>query len=102
VTLCQRPARFFFTNWTARPPAVFRLGLRQGVYCLGCCWAMMLVMFAVGVMNVVWMAAIGVVMTAEKIATTTRVSHVVGIVLIAIGLVFVGTSVVANWPAPAG
>jgi predicted metal-binding membrane protein len=102
VTLCQRPFPFFFANWTVRTATVFRLGLRQGVYCLGCCWAMMLVMFAVGVMNVVWMAAIGVVMTAEKIATTTRVSHVVGILLIAVGVVFVGTSIAAHWPVPAG
>ena len=50
------PVPFFFANWTAEPRGVFRLGLRQGLYCLGCCWAMMLLMFAVGVMNVVWMA----------------------------------------------
>ena len=48
---------------------MFRLGLRQGLYCLGCCWAMMLLMFAVGVMNVVWMAVLGVVMAIEKIGT---------------------------------
>ena len=41
----------------------------KGCYCLGCCWAMMLLMFAVGVMNVVWMAALGVVMTIEKMTT---------------------------------
>ena len=39
-----------------RARGVFRLGLQQGLYCLGCCWAMMLLMFAVGVMNVLWMA----------------------------------------------
>ena len=54
---------------------MFRLGLRQGLYCLGCCWAMMLVMFAVGVMNVVWMAALGIIMGLEKIMATTRFSR---------------------------
>jgi predicted metal-binding membrane protein len=102
VTLCQRPFPFFFANWTEKPAAVFRLGLRQGLYCLGCCWAMMLVMFAVGVMNVVWMAAIGVVMAIEKVTTTMRTSRIVGAALIGIGLVFVVSSVVMHWPMGSG
>jgi len=102
VTMCQRPFPFFLANWSEKPAAVFRLGLRQGLYCLGCCWAMMLVMFAVGVMNVVWMAGIGVVMTIEKVATTTRASRIVGAALIAIGLVFLGSSVLAHWPPRSG
>src|SRR5262245_51015704 len=63
---CQRPFPFFFANWTTTSAGVFRLGLKQGAYCLGCCWAMMLLMFAVGLMNVVWMAALGMVMASEK------------------------------------
>ena len=59
LTQCQNPFPFFFANWATTPRGVFRLGVKQGLYCLGCCWAMMLVMFAVGVMNVVWMAALG-------------------------------------------
>ncbi len=102
VTVCQSPLPFFFANWTEKPAAVFRLGLRQGLYCLGCCWAMMLVMFALGVMNVVWMAAIGVVMTTEKLATTMRVSRIVGALFIAIGLVFLVSSIWAHWPARTG
>ncbi|MFL4978244.1 MAG: DUF2182 domain-containing protein, partial [Xanthobacteraceae bacterium] len=62
--------------------------------------AMMLVMFAVGVMNVVWMAAMGVVMAMEKSSSTTRFSRAVGIVFIAIGAVFVVSSAVAHWPTP--
>jgi len=101
VTRCQRPLPFFFANWTARPAAVFRLGLRQGLYCLGCCWALMLVVFAVGVMNVVWMALLGVIMTAEKVATTTRVSRVLGVIFFAIGMSFIAASLIAHWPRPA-
>jgi predicted metal-binding membrane protein len=86
LTLCQRPFPFFFSNWTAEPAGVLRLGARQGLYCLGCCWAMMLLMFAVGAMNVVWMAALGVVMTIEKMTTTARFSQGVGIALGAMGL----------------
>ena len=90
LTLCQRPFPFFFANWTTEPRGVFQLGLRQGLYCLGCCWAMMLVMFAAGAMNVVWMAALGVIMTIEKMTLTTRFSPAVGVVLVAIGLGVVG------------
>jgi predicted metal-binding membrane protein len=96
VTQCQRPFRFFFANWTEEGGGVFLLGLRQGLYCLGCCWAMMLLMFAVGVMNVVWMAALGVIMTIEKLGTTTRFSRALGVVFIAVGAAFIVSTMV--WP----
>jgi predicted metal-binding membrane protein len=102
VTLCQRSFPFFLANWSAERAAIFRLGLRQGLYCLGCCWAMMLVMFAVGVMNVVWMAVLGVIMGVEKIMSTTRFSRAVGALFIAVGIGFIVSSVVAHWPARAG
>ena len=86
LTLCQRPFPFFFANWTAQPRGVFRFGLRQGLSCLGCCWAMMLVMFAAGAMNAIWMAALGLLMTIEKMATTPRVSHAIGVGFTAVGL----------------
>jgi predicted metal-binding membrane protein len=102
VTLCQRPFPFFFANWSAQPAEVFRLGLRQGLFCLGCCWAMMLLMFAVGVMNVVWMAMLGAIMGLEKVMTTTRFSRAVGAAFAAIGVALIASSVVAHWPARAG
>lgn len=102
VTQCQRPLPFFFANWTPEPRGVFRLGLWQGLYCLGCCWAMVLLMFAVGVMNVVWMAVLGAAMTIEKIGVTTRFSRALGVIFIAAGATFIATSVIAHWPARAG
>jgi predicted metal-binding membrane protein len=93
LTLCQRPFPFFFSNWTTERSGVLRLGLRQGLYCLGCCWAMMLVMFAVGAMNVVWMAALGVLMTIEKMTSTPRLSEAVGAAFIALGFGMVVASV---------
>jgi predicted metal-binding membrane protein len=98
VTQCQHPFRFFFANWTADPAGVFRLGFRQGLYCLGCCWAMMLSMFAVGVMNVIWMAALGAIMAIEKVSTTTRFSRALGALFVLVGIAFIVTSVVAHWP----
>ena len=98
LTQCQSPFPFFFANWATTPRGVFRLGVKQGLYCLGCCWAMMLVMFAVGVMNVLWMAALGVVMTVEKIGAGKRFTYVVGVVLIVSGVAFVATAFAAHWP----
>jgi predicted metal-binding membrane protein len=95
---CQHPFPFFFANWATTPRGVFRLGVKQGLYCLGCCWAMMLVMFAVGVMNVIWMAALGMVMTFEKIGTGKRLTYVVGGALIVSGIAFVVSAIVAHWP----
>lgn len=82
---CQRPFPFFFANWTTERAGVLRLGLRQGMFCLGCCWAMMLVMFAAGAMNVAWMAVLGVLMTIEKLLTTPRFREALGLVFATIG-----------------
>jgi predicted metal-binding membrane protein len=92
---CQQPFQFFFVNWTTNARGVFRLGVKQGLFCLGCCWAMMLVMFAVGVMNVVWMAALGALMTIEKMTTTARFAHAVGIVFLSTGAAFVASAFLA-------
>jgi predicted metal-binding membrane protein len=98
LTQCQNPFPFFFARWQTTPRGVFRLGLEQGFYCLGCCWAMMAVMFVVGVMNVVWMAALGLVMTMEKMLSGRRFSHAVGVALIVVGVVVVVASLAAHWP----
>jgi len=97
LTRCQNPFSFFFTNWATTPGGVFRLGIKQGLYCLGCCWAMMLVMFAVGVMNVVWMAGLAAVMTIEKLQSRRHFTHGVGVALIAIGTGMAASAFVAHW-----
>jgi predicted metal-binding membrane protein len=94
LTLCQRPFPFFFSNWTDEAWGVFRLGLRQGLYCLGCCAALMLLMFGFGVMNVIWMALLGVVMTIEKVSATARWSRAAGGVMIAAGASLLAVSMV--------
>jgi predicted metal-binding membrane protein len=95
---CRQPFPFFFTNWRTTRRGIFRLGLEQGLFCVGCCWAMMLVMFAVGVMNIVWMASLGIVMTVEKFGSGKWFSRAVGIVLIALGIGFVLAAFAAHWP----
>jgi predicted metal-binding membrane protein len=65
---CRSPFSFVMGHWRggrARSDA-FRLGLDHGLYCLGCCWSLMLVMFAVGVGNLAWMLVLAAVMAFEK------------------------------------
>lgn len=100
LTHCQHPFRFFFANWTSAPRAVFHIGVRQGLYCLGCCWAMMALMFAVGVMNVVWMAVLGAIMAVEKLGASMRFSRVVGVVFLALGAFIIIETWVTGWPRP--
>jgi len=83
---CQRPFPFFFANWRTTIRGVFGLGMRQGLHCLGCCWAMMLLMLITGAMNVVWMAGLGLVMTIEKMTSTPRFSQILGVIFIVIGV----------------
>lgn len=84
LSRCQRPFPFFFANWTTSAPGVVALGLRQGLYCLGCCWAMMLFMFAAGAMNVLWMAGLGILMTIEKMSAGRNFSRALGVAFLAV------------------
>jgi predicted metal-binding membrane protein len=64
---CRSPLSFLMTHDFGHGSAgAFRAGASHGLYCLGCCWALMAVLFVVGLMNLSWMAAIAVVFLAEK------------------------------------
>ncbi|MVA97817.1 DUF2182 domain-containing protein [Nitratireductor sp. CAU 1489] len=82
LTRCRDPFATLFARWSDQPTAIFRLGLAQGVWCLGCCWALMLVMFAVGIMNPFWMALLAVFALVEKQATGRKFQRVSGAILL--------------------
>jgi predicted metal-binding membrane protein len=86
LSQCQRPFPFFFANWTEKRLDVFKMGLQQGFFCLGCCWTLMLLMFVGGAMNPIWMAALGMLMTAEKMVLTPRLRQAIGVGLVIIGV----------------
>jgi predicted metal-binding membrane protein len=65
---CQAPMLFILKYWKPGAAGAVRLGLVHGLFCLGCCWALMLLLFVGGVMNLAWVAVIGVVVLAEKFA----------------------------------
>jgi predicted metal-binding membrane protein len=68
LTKCRNPFAFFFSHWAEGPTGAMNMGLRHGLICLGCCWALMLLMFAFGVMNLLWMGLLGLFMLLEKTA----------------------------------
>lgn len=65
---CRAPLSFVMKHWRGGGERwqAFRLGVNHGAYCVGCCWALMLLMFGVGIGNVGWMLGLGAVMAVEK------------------------------------
>jgi predicted metal-binding membrane protein len=63
---CRAPMPYFLARWSERRADVFRMGLEQGLLCLGCCFALMLLMIVAGVMNVIWMAGLTALVLLEK------------------------------------
>jgi predicted metal-binding membrane protein len=85
---CRHPGPFLMRHYRRGTGGAFALGRRHGLFCLGCCWALMLMMFAAGVASLIWMAVLGAVMYYEKAGRHGRaLTPVVGIVLIAWGIV---------------
>jgi predicted metal-binding membrane protein len=64
---CRSPLAFLAEHWRPGMPRALRLGLQHGLYCVGCCWALMLLLFVGGVMSLVWIAAITAFVLLEKL-----------------------------------
>ena len=83
---CQSPLGFLMAHWRDGWSGAFRVGLEHGAYCIGCCWALMLLLFAGGVMNVLVIAGLTAWVAFEKLAPFSRRSaQVSGAVMIAVG-----------------
>lgn len=84
---CRTPLTFFLARWRDGPAGAFGMGLRHGLWCLGCCWALMCVSFALGIMNLLWMAALTLFLCVEKTAPQgARLGQAAGIVLLLWGI----------------
>ena len=64
---CRSPLHFLLARWRPGTRGALLMGGEHGLWCAGCCWALMVVLFAVGVMSVAWMAVIALVVFAEKV-----------------------------------
>jgi predicted metal-binding membrane protein len=83
---CRSPMQFLMSDWREGAAGAITMGLRHGWHCLGCCWALMALLFVLGVMNLLWVAALTTFVLLEKIAPTgLRVGKVAGVLLIAWG-----------------
>jgi predicted metal-binding membrane protein len=84
---CRSPLGFLLARWRDGKFGALEMGVRHGLYCLGCCWALMAVLFAVGVMNLLWVAALSLLVLIEKVAPAgTTVARIAGALMIVAGL----------------
>lgn len=88
---CRSPISFFlrFGSNAARPSGALRMGVAHGMFCIGCCWALMAVLVALGTMNLAWMAALALLIVLEKnarggerIASLAAIAFAIGGVLL--------------------
>ncbi|QAU34901.1 DUF2182 domain-containing protein [Janthinobacterium sp. 17J80-10] len=84
---CQSPLGFLLSHWREGIGGALQMGMRHGAWCLGCCWALMAVLFVVGVMNLAWVAALAVFILLEKLAPAgVTVSRVAGAAMMVAGM----------------
>jgi predicted metal-binding membrane protein len=67
LSFCRSPFAFIVNHWRDGPGGAVRMGFSHGLYCLGCCWILMALLFVGGVMNLVWVAVLAAVVLAEKL-----------------------------------
>jgi predicted metal-binding membrane protein len=80
---CHSPAEFLTHHWRKGRDGAFRMGVRHGAYCLGCCWMMMLLLFYGGIMNIYWIAGLSMLVLVERITLFGRwVASLIGVTLI--------------------
>ena len=95
---CRSPDGFILSEWRDGALGAAIMGLRHGLFCMGCCAALMLLLFAVAVMDLRWVAALTVLVTAEKLLPSAKFWRTaIGGVLIAAGLAFAAAALRAAW-----
>lgn len=84
---CRSPLGFVLHEWREGSWGAFLMGLKHGVYCTGCCWSLMALLFVAGVMNLLWVAAIaGFVLLEKVVPAGDRLGRVAGMVLVGWGV----------------
>ena len=84
---CESPMSFLMRRWRNNYAAAFNIGVRHALYCMGCCWALMVVLVAAGAMSLPWVLAISVVVFAEKVLPRGQLTAaIIGVILVAAGI----------------
>jgi predicted metal-binding membrane protein len=90
LATCRSPMSFLMSSWREGRGGAFLMGVRHGLYCLGCCWALMALLFVAGVMNLLWVAALAVIVLVEKVVPAgDLVGRIAGVAMIAAGVLLV-------------
>jgi predicted metal-binding membrane protein len=85
---CRTPMGFLLGEWRPGVRGGFVMGLRHGLFCLGCCWALMALLFVGGAMNLAWIAALSIAVAIEKLLPYgARLAALLGLALITAGVV---------------
>ena len=86
LSKCRTPVQFILSSWHDGYSGAFRMGLEHGIYCLGCCWLLFIILFPLGIMNIVVMALVTALIFAEKALPFGRqISQLAGLALIIYG-----------------
>jgi predicted metal-binding membrane protein len=86
LTRCRGPLMFVIENWRPGAIGALRMGVVHGAWCVGCCWALMAALFALGVMSLGWMAAIAALIAIEKLLPSrTLANYSVAFILAVVG-----------------
>lgn len=101
---CRSPMHLLLAKWRPGGAGAARMGAEHGAWCAGCCWALMLVLFAVGVMSLFWMAVVAAVILAEKaLPHGERLAPALGIALVVLGIwIAAAPASVPNLTEPGG
>jgi predicted metal-binding membrane protein len=84
---CRGPLHFILHGWRNGRVGAARMGFEHGLFCVGCCWGLMIVLFALGVMSLVWMAVVAVLIFAEKVLPHgDRLTRPIAVLLVALGI----------------
>jgi predicted metal-binding membrane protein len=74
LSKCRSPFGFLLGTWRDGVGGAFRMGSKHAAWCIGCCWALMAALFALGVMSILWMAVVAALITVEKVVPWRRVA----------------------------
>jgi predicted metal-binding membrane protein len=84
---CRTPMSFFFGTWSDGVGGALRLGVEHGAWCIGCCWALMAALFALGIMSIGWMAFVAGLIALEKLLPWRALANrTVAVALLVLGL----------------
>lgn len=87
LTHCRSPFDFILNHWREGGSGALRMGLEHGLYCLGCCWFLMALLFAAGIMSLLWMAAITAFVFVEKLFPAgQRIARAAGVAMLGFGV----------------